>query len=74
MTPPEIFALRETGSLANKKGWKTRVVPNLYKAVQIETAYEHHYGFFEHWEGFGAHELIIDTPEHHTSITQWQLC
>jgi UDPglucose--hexose-1-phosphate uridylyltransferase len=71
MTPPEIFTIRETGSLPNKKGWKTRVVPNLYKAVQIEAAYEHHYGFFDHWEGFGAHELIIDTPVHHTSITQW---
>lgn len=71
MTPHEIFAIRENSSLPNQKGWKTRVVPNLYKAVQIEAPYEHHYGFFEHWEGFGAHELIIDTPEHYTSITQW---
>ena len=71
MTPPEIFAIREKGSFSNKKGWKTRVVPNLYKAVQIEAPYAHHYGIFEHWEGFGAHELIIDTPEHHTSMTQW---
>lgn len=71
MTPSEIFAIREKGSLSNKGGWKTRVVPNLYKAVQIEAAHEHHFGIFEHWEGFGAHELIIDTPEHHTSMTQW---
>ena len=71
MTPPEIFALREEGSLSNEEGWKTRVVPNLYKAVQIEATYEHHFGMFEHWEGFGAHEVIIDTPEHHISMTQW---
>jgi UDPglucose--hexose-1-phosphate uridylyltransferase len=71
MTPPEIFAIREKGSHPNKEGWRTRVVPNLYKAVQIEAPYEHHYGFFEYWEGFGAHEVIIDTPEHHTSISQW---
>ena len=71
MTPPEIFALREEGSLANEEGWETRVVPNLYKAVQIEATHAHHYGIFEHWEGFGAHEVIIDTPEHHSSMTQW---
>ncbi len=71
MTPPEIFALRKEGSFSNEPGWKTRVVPNLFKAVQIETPYAHHYGLFEYWDGFGAHEVLIDTPEHHTSMTQW---
>jgi UDPglucose--hexose-1-phosphate uridylyltransferase len=71
MTPPEIFARRKAGSFPNETGWQTRVVPNLYKAVQIESPHQHHYGLFEYWEGFGAHEVIIDTPEHHTSMTQW---
>lgn len=71
MTPPEIFAVRDAASYANEEGWMTRVVPNLYKAVQIEAEHRHHYGLFEHWEGFGAHEVIIDTPRHHTSMTQW---
>ena len=71
MTPPEIFSIRSHGSLENNEGWQTRVVPNLYKAVQIETPCEHHYGPFEYWDGFGAHEVIIDTPQHHTSMTQW---
>lgn len=71
MTPEEIFAMREEGSLANEKGWLTRVIPNLYKAVQIEASHAHHHGIFEYWEGFGAHEVIIDTPEHHTSMTEW---
>ncbi|MHC3994581.1 galactose-1-phosphate uridylyltransferase [Thiomicrolovo sp. ZZH C-3] len=71
LTPPEIFALRSAGSFANEPGWKTRVVPNLYKAVQIETPHKHHYGIFEYHEGFGAHEVVIDTPEHRTSMTQW---
>lgn len=71
MTPPEIFALRTKGSFPNETGWQTRVVPNLYKAVQIETPHAHHYGLFEHIDGFGAHEVLIDTPEHHTSMTQW---
>jgi UDPglucose--hexose-1-phosphate uridylyltransferase len=70
MTPPEIFALRNEGSFANEPGWLTRVVPNLYKAVQIETPNEHHFGAFEFYEGFGAHEVIIDTPHHRTSMMQ----
>ena len=71
MTPAEIFAIRDTTSFANEPLWKTRVVPNLYKAVKIEAPYQHHYGTFEYWEGFGAHEVVIDTPIHHTSMTQW---
>ncbi len=71
MTPPEIFANRTPDSFKDETGWQTRVVPNLYKAVQIEVPHQHHYGLFEHWEGFGAHEVIIDTPEHHTLMTQW---
>jgi UDPglucose--hexose-1-phosphate uridylyltransferase len=71
LTPPEIYALRPKESFANEKGWKTRVVPNLFKALQIETPHKHHYGAFEHWEGFGAHEILIDTPEHHVSMTEW---
>ena len=71
MTPPEIFSHRKAGSFPNEKGWQTRVVPNLYKAVQIEAPHHHHYGLFEYWEGFGAHEIIIDTPEHHISMTEW---
>lgn len=71
MTPPEIFAFRDKKSFVNEKGWHTRVVPNLYKALQIEAPHQHHYGLFEHWDGFGAHEVIIDTPEHHTSMVDW---
>ncbi|MEJ2499675.1 MAG: UTP--glucose-1-phosphate uridylyltransferase [Campylobacterales bacterium] len=71
LTPPEIFAIREEEGFPDEAGWKTRVVPNLYKAVQIETPHEHHYGLFECHAGFGAHEVIIDTPEHRTSMAQW---
>jgi len=71
MTPAEIFAIRKEDSFANKEGWQTRVVPNLYKAVQIEVENAHHFGLFEHWEGFGAHEIIIDIPQHHTSMSEW---
>lgn len=73
ITPPEIFAIRSGLSTENTAGWQTRVVPNLYKAVQIETPDTHHLGIFEYWEGFGAHEIIIDTPSHYTSMVEWSL-
>lgn len=71
MTPPEIFAQRPEGSFPNESGWETRVIPNLFKAVQIETPPNHHFGLFEYWEGFGAHEVIIDTSRHTTSMCDW---
>lgn len=71
MTPPEIYALRTEGSYPNEGGWETRVIPNLFKAVQIETPPNHHFGLFEYWEGFGAHEVIVDTPRHTTSMCEW---
>ena len=71
LTPPEIYAIRPHGS-ANMPGWKTRVVPNLYKALAIETPPEkHHEAIFEWQEGFGAHEVIIDMPRHELRMDQW---
>ncbi len=70
MTPPEIFAIRDNEP--NTPGWKTRVVPNLYKAVQIEAAWEsREVGIYQAWEGLGAHEVIIDTPRHLTRMDAW---
>ncbi|RRS30343.1 MAG: hypothetical protein P794_07225 [Epsilonproteobacteria bacterium (ex Lamellibrachia satsuma)] len=64
MTPPEIFVLKDA-----KGRWKTRVVPNLYKAVAIEATDERkEEGIYEKIDGFGAHEIIIDTPEHITNF------
>lgn len=71
MTPKEIFAIRLPDTDANQKGWSTRVVPNLYKAVEIEAPYTRYEERFEYWDGFGAHEVIIDTPRHSVSMCDW---
>jgi UDPglucose--hexose-1-phosphate uridylyltransferase len=36
-TPPELFALRAPGSEPNAPGWRVRVVPNLYPALEPAT-------------------------------------
>lgn len=71
MTPKEIYAIRSSETFANQSGWQTRVVPNLYKAVAIEAPHRYHDELFGYWDGFGAHEVIIDTPLHHHSMASW---
>lgn len=71
LTPKEIYAIRPAQTLPNSQGWQVRVVPNLYKALAIEAPHHKHEGGFSHWEGFGAHEVIIDTPKHLISMMQW---
>ena len=67
MTPNEIYALRYNEP--NKGMWKTRVIPNLYKAVQVELKdISHRDGIFEYKSGVGAHEILIDSPCHDCDI------
>ena len=63
LTPPEVYALRDNAP--NSDMWKTRVVPNLYKAVQVELEDVSRLdGLFESIPGVGAHEILIDSPCH----------
>ena len=64
MTPPEIIAHRKHGP-ANSPGWTVRVVPNKYPALRIEGELNKEgIGVFDMMNGIGAHEVIIDTPDH----------
>ncbi len=64
-TPPEIAALRNSGSGPNDPGWRLRVVPNLYPALRIEGPDGRRgEGMFDLMNGIGAHEVIIESPEH----------
>lgn len=69
LTPPEIYAMRDNE--ANRPGWKTRVVPNLYKAVQVELEdRSRREGIFESIPGVGAHEVLIDSVCHECGIEE----
>lgn len=62
-TPPEIASYRKLGTLANKPGWRVRVVPNKYPALRIEgNLNKSGEGAYDKMMGVGAHEVIIDTP------------
>ncbi len=68
-TPPEIIAHRPGESEPNEKGWSLRVFSNKYPAliVEGELAPEAD-GLYDRMHGVGAHEVIVDTPEHGIDI------
>lgn len=67
-TPPEIFAIRNSGA-PNSANWQVRVIPNKYPALRIEGELKSRgYGLYDVREGIGAHEVIIETPDHHRDL------
>jgi UDPglucose--hexose-1-phosphate uridylyltransferase len=65
-TPPEILAYRpgQNGE-SNVPGWTVRVVPNKFPALRVEGDLDRQAdGIYDRMNGVGAHEVIIETPEH----------
>jgi UDPglucose--hexose-1-phosphate uridylyltransferase len=73
-TPPEILAGRGPGSSPNGPGWSFRVVPNKFPALRIEGDLEPAgEGLFDRMNGVGAHEVVIESPEHPASLATMSL-
>ena len=69
LTPPEIIAHRREGG-ANSPGWWIRVVPNKYPALMVEGVLDKEgIGVFDKMNGIGAHEVIIDSPDHFKELS-----
>src|SRR5438309_74148 len=69
MTPPELLAYREGGK-RDGPGWRIRCVPNMYPAVDSTGDVRHHAeGLFVRVDGVGAHEIIVETPEHEARLS-----
>jgi UDPglucose--hexose-1-phosphate uridylyltransferase len=63
-TPPEILAYRTRGG-ANEPGWTLRVISNKFPVLRVEgTVSPKAEGLYDKMNGIGAHEVIIETPEH----------
>jgi len=66
-TPPEVLAFRAEGTAPDTPGWQVRVVPNKFAALAgpgeatTETR-----GLYRTMAGVGAHEVIIEGPDHNT--------
>lgn len=65
-TPPEVLVFyKDTDSLKDFPDWQVRVVPNKYPALIIEGDLDKEgEGLYDKMNGIGAHEVIIETPNH----------
>ena len=69
LTPPEIMSYRQNGGAPNAPGWDVRVVPNKFPALQVEGMLDREgEGMFDRMNGIGAHEVIIETPDHNRTL------
>lgn len=68
LTPPEVLAYRSS-EVADSPGWWVRVVSNKFPALSIEGQLDRcGVGMYDYMNGVGAHEVIIETPEHNKCI------
>lgn len=67
-TPPEVLAYRHSGN-ANEPGWWLRVIPNKFPALRVEGDLNRQgEGMYDHMNGVGAHEVIIESPDHRMTL------
>lgn len=73
-TPSEIFAIRPDGSLPDTPGWQVRVIPNKYPVLGIEGDLDKKgMGLYDTMNGIGAHEVIIENPDHDRGLAEFSL-
>jgi len=74
MTPPEIFSWGQKGASRGAGPWQIRVVPNKFPAIRIEENTDKTaIGIYDKVGGFGAHEVIIEHPEHEMDMADLPL-
>ncbi|MDV2503156.1 MAG: galactose-1-phosphate uridylyltransferase [bacterium] len=67
-TPAEVLAYRPADTAPNSEGWRIRVVPNKFPALMVEGDLGRvGEGMYDMMRGVGAHEVIIETPDHEAS-------
>ncbi len=77
LTPPQIRAWSRDGSPAESSGWVVRVVPSADPLLRIEVPLKRHAeGMYDAATRTGAHEIIVETPEHRATLAElppWQV-
>ncbi|MFZ5764327.1 MAG: galactose-1-phosphate uridylyltransferase [Thermodesulfobacteriota bacterium] len=73
-TPPEVLSYGEGNHQPNTPGWTLRVVPNKYPALIIEGNLDKEgEGLYDKMNGIGAHEVIIESPNHNEAFADLSL-
>ena len=64
-TAPEIYAARASSAKPNTPGWTVRVIPSIKPVLRIEGELQRRAnGMYDVMNGIGAHEVIIESPQH----------
>src|SRR5919206_1525331 len=72
-TPPEVFAVRPNGSGPDAPGWRVRVVPNLYPALEPDpppAPADAQPDLYTSIPAAGHHEVIVNAPRPVHSLGQ----
>ena len=76
-TPPEVHAVgRPEGAPANGPGWRVRVVPNLFPALEPDGAApprDDNSDLFSAAPATGAHEVVVNAPDAVTSLADLEV-
>jgi UDPglucose--hexose-1-phosphate uridylyltransferase len=71
LTPLELYSYRPNDGKSNDTGWQVRVVPNKFPAFGIfPEVYIRRVGLSQIATGYGAHEVVIDSPVHESYLEQ----
>jgi len=69
-TPHEVYAVRRNGTAPDKPGWSLRTVPNRFPVLAVEGEMGREgVGLFDKMNGIGAHEVIIESPDHNDTLS-----
>lgn len=69
-TPSEIMAFRPGSGQPNTPGWNLRIVPNKFPALNVVGELDRvGEGIFDKMNGVGAHEVIIECPDHNLTLS-----
>ncbi|MBI4584770.1 MAG: DUF4931 domain-containing protein [Planctomycetes bacterium] len=70
-TPAEILSIPAMPGRTNPSRWQVRVVPNKFPALRVEgQPVREADGIYDRILGVGAHEVVIETPQHHSPMAE----
>jgi UDPglucose--hexose-1-phosphate uridylyltransferase len=73
-TAAEIFAIRHNSSQKDQPGWSVRVIPERQPVLQIFGDLNNRgVGIYDVLDGIGAHELVIESPDHNVQLPDMEL-